>query len=58
MAVLDFYGNQGPAPDDGIYEAKTVDKGAGGESRRKKKKLYDAEGNELPPAKVNQVQPS
>jgi len=27
--------------------------GAGGASRKKKKKLYDAEGNELPPTKTN-----
>lgn len=59
MAVLDFYGNQGPQEDDGIYEAKTVDTNAAGGpgGRRKKKKLYDAEGNELPPAKANQVSP-
>jgi len=25
MSVLDFYGNTGPAPNDGIYEAKTID---------------------------------
>ena len=58
MAVLDFYGNTGPQADDGIYEAKTVDTNmAPGNpdkpQRRKKKKQYDAEGNELSQPKGN-----
>ena len=62
MAVLDFYGNTGPQADDGIYEAKTVDTNmAAGNpdkpQRRKKKKQYDAEGNELSQPKGNQVSP-